>query len=85
MDDNWKEPDLWCLHPYMYQDHFCACHRKTDFYRADQNKGGKEFPDDTECEGNRYKVVNISSPLAPDVILYSETMTEQELLLKLKG
>lgn len=60
------------LQLYMYEDHFCACHRKIA-------AGAAGADTDEECEGERFKVERIEAPDLPGLVLYSETMTADEL------
>lgn len=90
-DQEWKEPELCCLQPYFYQDHECPCHRKQYAEEAGLWDGKEEPIEDWEdemndglCSGNRFKYVSIASLFAPDVVLYSETMSEEELMGRLK-
>jgi hypothetical protein len=76
LDENWQCVDserITSLQDYFYSQHHCPCHRKSDAKAA-----GAVVPD-SECEGSRFKIKSITCRDMPDVILYSETMTEEEL------
>ncbi len=66
------------LQAYFYNDHHCPCHRKQDAAAAGAVT-------DDECEGTRFLINRIWAPEFPDLILYSETMTDEELESKLLG
>lgn len=86
-DFSWRE---WftTLQGYFYGSHHCPCHRK-DYAReagavveyteaekwADEN-GGR---DGGYCSGDRFQIKSITCDGLPGLVLYSETMTEEEL------
>jgi hypothetical protein len=73
------DPRMTHLHIYTYQEHYCACHRKSDAEAAGAGT-------DDECEGERFAVRSITAPEhLPGVVLYSETLTAEELTPKLAG
>ncbi len=57
---------------YFYNEHHCPCHRIQAVLGYEKML---EFP----CEGDRFPIQKIYAPSHPDLILYSETMTEAEL------
>ncbi len=68
---------LAAVQEYMYADHFCACHRKI----AAANAGADT---DEECEGERFLVKSIRGLNTPNLVLYSETMSLDELAATLQ-
>lgn len=61
------------VHIHMFLEHYCACHRKIDAAAAGADT-------DEECEGERFVVKSITAPeWMPGLVLYSETMTAEEL------
>lgn len=80
-DENWNPvtaQNIKALQGYFYNDHHCPCHRKQDAEAAGAVT-------DSECEGTRFQIVRIWAPAHPDLILYSETMTAEELEARLRG
>jgi hypothetical protein len=72
MDQDWNTVDCHALQGYFYGAHHCPCHRKTDAKRF--------IPDlDEECEGFRFRIQSIYVPGHPELVLYSETIPEEEL------
>ncbi len=66
------------VHIYMFLEHYCACHRKIDALDAGADT-------DEECEGERFLVRSITAPAhLPGLILYSETLTLDELNISLE-
>jgi hypothetical protein len=75
MDQDWNHHELIGLQSYFYGAHHCPCHRKCDMKAY--------LPDlDEECEGKRFLISRICVP-GEDLILYSETMSDDELELTL--
>lgn len=72
MDDDWHEVAPHSLQSYFYSLHHCPCHRKQAAAKAGAIT-------DEECEGDRFVVQSIVAPSLPDLILYSETLTLEEL------
>ena len=60
------------LQGYFYSEHHCSCHRKSAALQAGANT-------DEECEGNRFLIERIEAPNLPGLVLYSETMSLEEL------
>jgi hypothetical protein len=80
LDQDWNCIDgLIGLQGYFYAEHYCPCHRKD--YASD---AGAIIEND-ECEGRRFLVRSITCEKLPDLILYSETMSEDELEALLNG
>lgn len=80
----WDRGDLLMLQPYCYQNHCCSCHRKQYAECSGLWDGEEELANEDDlCTGHRFKFVQITSPLLPDLILYSETMSEDELNARL--
>lgn len=67
------------LHEYFYSDHTCQCHRHTAACFA----GLAESDVDFECGGDRFWIQAVTYDKLPGVILYSETMTSEELEVRL--
>jgi hypothetical protein len=74
MDADWNSVDgLSSLQSYFYGMHHCPCHRKQDA----RDQCGVDVDD--ACEGNRFVIERITPLDRRDLILYSETATEDEL------
>jgi hypothetical protein len=75
MDRDYNELPIESTHlqAYFYGSHHCPCHRKDDARRA-----GAAVKDD-ECEGNRFRIKEITCAELPGLILYSETIPVHEL------
>lgn len=74
-DENWNHLNalgVKALMGYFYNEHTCPCHRKQDAASAGAVT-------DDECEGDRFQIARIWDPNHPGLILYSETMTSEEL------
>ena len=71
-DENWDCVTVHTLMSYWYGCHHCPCHRKQDAER---------FVDDIlpDCEGDRFQIHSIYPPGRPQLVLYSETLPEEEL------
>jgi hypothetical protein len=65
--------DVMSLHGYFYAEHYCPCNRKLDAQRL----GAVVL--DEECEGDRFRIRSITHPGLPGLVLYSETVREDEL------
>lgn len=64
------------IHRYFYQDHECACHRKSI---VESNRPDLYGDLDDECEGERFKIRAIYAPEhLPGIILFSEVLSEEE-------
>jgi hypothetical protein len=75
LDKNYQEiEDCWTLNSYFYEEHYCQCHRHTDAVEHGLNEECEGF----ECKGSRFLVQSITPP-GSDLILYSETIREEEL------
>lgn len=74
MDRHGRESAVGSLQGYFYASHYCPCHRKQD-----ARDHGATVDAELECEGQRFRVVKIVAPEHPDLILYSETIPEDEL------
>ena len=75
VDDDGNDIPAVSLQGYFYSSHHCQCHRESDCEDAGKPPEEEEF----ECEGDRFKVVKIVFKTIPDLVLYSETMTIEEL------
>lgn len=71
MSEDWDYIELISLQAYFYGAHHCACHRKQDAATAGATT-------DDKCEGRRFLISRICVP-GEDLILYSETMDDEEL------
>lgn len=71
LDYNYNERWLAILNRYVYEDHFCDCHRKSAIHDIDPS-----FNDDT-CE-NDISIIKIT-PSNSELILYSEIINENKL------
>lgn len=78
LDADWNPVPAWTLLSYFYFHHHCPCHRKCD---------AKDLGADTdeECEGDRFLIQSITCENFPKLVLYSETIGEEELEELLKG
>lgn len=65
--------DVRSLQAYFYGSHHCPCHRKQDAQEAGA------VVEDEECEGKRFLIDKIWYPPLGELILWSETRTEEEL------
>lgn len=65
LSETYDEHGTWSLNRYVYEDHYCACHRKTDARRAGADT-------DDECDGFRFQVLSVESPNLPGLTLYTE-------------
>jgi hypothetical protein len=74
LGEDWNQVDVESLMSYFYAMHHCPCHRKNDA----RHQGGVDVTDE-ECEGDRFPIARIVSVDVPDLILYSETLTEEQL------
>lgn len=77
LDYEYNEHWLATLNQYVYEDHFCDCHRKTEISDIDSS-----FNDDA-CD-NDIDIIKIT-PSDSELILYSETINEDELNNLLKN
>lgn len=74
-DARWNPVDFsttTTLNRYSYAEHYCPCNRKLDAEGAD-------IDTDEECAGERFKIARIEATNFPGLILYSETMSIEEL------
>ncbi len=71
---DWNEVvGLTGLMSYWYGSHHCPCHRKHEAQRAGA------VVEDSECEGKRFLIKQLVCEWWPELILYSETLGEEEL------
>lgn len=80
-DEDWNHLNatgVKALKEYFYNDHHCPCHRKQDARAAGADT-------DEECEGDRFPILRIWWPGLPNLILYSEVLTSEELEQHLNG
>jgi hypothetical protein len=70
-DYNTIEITLQSVMGYFYGSHYCPCHRKQDA------KGAGAIVENDECEGDRFLIESITCPDLPNLILYSETISEE--------
>jgi hypothetical protein len=75
LDEDWNPiaEGILSLQSYFYACHHCPCHRKQDA----REQCGVETDD--VCEGNRFAIERIAPLDQRDLILYSETVTVEEL------
>lgn len=83
-DSNYEdEIEYFTLMEYIYGSKLCPCNIKSSAYRAGapiipdsiDSEGNVEF----SCEGDRFKIRSITLPAMPELILYSETLSQDEL------
>jgi hypothetical protein len=78
MDEDWNHVEVDTLHCYMYRDHHCDCHRRADLEGQVATTG--------ECaERHRFVIERVTAPGLPGLVLYSETMSADELERLLLG
>lgn len=77
MDVDWQTITVCTLSDYLYATHHCPCHRKDDAARAGASV--PEDDDETYCSGDRFWIDRIVWRDMPDLILYSESRTVEEL------
>jgi hypothetical protein len=73
LDNEYNSIEVKSLMGYFYGSYHCACHRKHD-----AQKVGAIVEND-ECEGKRFLIYSITCDKLPDLNLYSEVLTEDEL------
>lgn len=88
MGVDWKPYYAQALMHYWYADHHCPCHRRQDaesvgYVAQDEDYEPGVLRD--ECGAIRFKIRRIWAAALPDLILYSETLTETELYARLGG
>lgn len=76
LDSEYQSVDGFSLMSYFYEEHHCPCHRHTDAVSSGLREN--DGTDDFECEGQRFLIQSIT-PKDSKLILYSETMSEEEL------
>ena len=79
LNDDYDSEDCRRLQHYFYVHHHCSCHRHSDAVITGLNESSEDF----ECAGNRFQIASITIPGMPEVTLYSETMSGEELQDKL--
>lgn len=78
VDTDWNPVAIELLQAYFYGSHHCPCHRKADADRAGAVT-------DDACEGNRFQIERITAVDMPELILYSETWSAEDLEEKLQA
>jgi hypothetical protein len=77
------------LQGYFYREHFCGCHRAHHIEAAGQTipeYSGIKFGDndDRSCPRGRFHVTKIVWDKMPELILYSETLSLEEMAEQLR-
>jgi hypothetical protein len=86
-DQDWNSVDADSLMPYFYGCHFCDCHIAHHIESAGQLITGYhdvELTDDTRCNRRRFSIVKAVWNQMPELVLLSETMTDEELEVQLE-